>query len=199
HDKHFQKDPHFPLIAFNHEQIKNSSTGGFLLAQKNSFSNIANRLMSADRNILQNLSWRMANGEHVRPETEDEKACFQIINDLDCVASHVEGSTTSRKYMQNEIWSLMAYCGAPSWFITFAPADVRHPVCLYFADTQEKFTPDIVKSADDRFRLIASNPVAGARFFDFMVKLFIEHILSVGTNHRGLWGNTKAYYGTVEQ
>ncbi|TDL15280.1 hypothetical protein BD410DRAFT_732928, partial [Rickenella mellea] len=32
-----------------------------------------------------------------------------------------------------------------------------------------------------------------------MVKLFIEHILGVGTNHRGLWGNTKAYYGTVEQ
>jgi len=26
HDKHFQKDPYFPLIAFNHEQIEDSTT-----------------------------------------------------------------------------------------------------------------------------------------------------------------------------
>ena len=41
HDKHFQKDPHFPLIAFNHEQIKESSTSSFILAKQKSFDNIA--------------------------------------------------------------------------------------------------------------------------------------------------------------
>jgi hypothetical protein len=34
HDKRFQEDPIFPLIAFNHEQIKGATTGGFLLADK---------------------------------------------------------------------------------------------------------------------------------------------------------------------
>ena len=29
HDKCFQKDSHFPLIAFNHEQIKDSTKAGF--------------------------------------------------------------------------------------------------------------------------------------------------------------------------
>ena len=33
HDKHFQMDPHFPLIAFNQEQIKNCTTGGYLLTE----------------------------------------------------------------------------------------------------------------------------------------------------------------------
>jgi hypothetical protein len=37
HDKRFQKDAHFPLIAFNHEQIKESTTGGYLLAKKPKF------------------------------------------------------------------------------------------------------------------------------------------------------------------
>jgi len=199
HDKRFQKDPYFPLIAFNHEQIKNSVTGGILLANKTNFVNTAERLMNIDPFILEQMSTRMTNGEHVKPESEQEKNCFQLINDLDCVASHVEGSSTSRKYMRNEIWSLMAYCGAPSWFITFSPADIKHPVCLYFADTKEKFQPEFQRTADERFRLIASNPVAGARFFDFTVKLFIKHVLGVGSTHSGLWGETKAYYGTVEQ
>src|ERR1700676_3309353 len=39
--------------------------------------------------------------------------------------------------MRNEIWSLISYGGAPSWFITFAPADNKHPMCLYYADTKE--------------------------------------------------------------
>jgi len=37
HDKRFQKDPYFPLIAFNHEQIKDSTTSGFILAKQKVF------------------------------------------------------------------------------------------------------------------------------------------------------------------
>ena len=36
-------------------------------------------------------------------------------------------------------------------------------------------------------------------FFDFMVRIFIKHILGVGTEHKGLYGSTSGYYGTVEQ
>ena len=41
YDKHFQKDPHFPLIAFNHEQMKEATTGGYLFAAKSNFENIS--------------------------------------------------------------------------------------------------------------------------------------------------------------
>ncbi len=60
------------------------------------------------------------------------------VNDLDFVAAKVDGSGASRKYMKNEIWSLISYCGAPTWFVTFAPADIKHPICLYLADKHEK-------------------------------------------------------------
>ena len=36
YDKRFQKDPHFPLIAFNHEQMKESTTAGYLTAERKS-------------------------------------------------------------------------------------------------------------------------------------------------------------------
>jgi Helitron helicase-like domain at N-terminus len=88
--------------------------------------------------------------------------------------------------------------GAPSWFITFSPADNRHPICLYFADTSKKFSP-VICAPDECYCLIASNPVTGARFFHFMVENFIQHVLGVGEHHPGLYGETPAYYQTVEQ
>ena len=198
HDKHFQMDAHFPLIAFNHEQIKKSTTGGYLLTERRNFDDIAERLMNVDLGVLEDLSKRLSQGDRVKPVTEEEKACYSLISDIDHVGGHVPGSITSKKYLRNEIWSLVSFVGPPSWFITFAPADNRHPICLYYADTKETFSPDI-RPDNECYRLIAKNPVASARFFHFMVQMFIKHVLGVGQDHPGLYGDTSAYYGTVEQ
>ena len=198
HDKRFQKDVYFPFVAFSHSQIKSSTSGAFLLAERKKFHEVTNRILSVDQTVLANLAQRMSQGETVKPDTQAEKDCFQLIHDLDHVSQRVDGSITSKKYMRSEIWSLMAYYGAPSWYITLSPADVKHPICLYFADSKESFTPDL-KAYDERIRLIAGNPVAGARFFHFIVELFIKHVLGVGSDHSGLYGDTSAYYGTVEQ
>ena len=45
YNKRFQLDQYFPFIAFNHEQIKNSTTGGFVLADRQSFETIADWLL----------------------------------------------------------------------------------------------------------------------------------------------------------
>ncbi|KAK7677629.1 hypothetical protein QCA50_019440 [Cerrena zonata] len=119
HDKRFQMDAVFPLIAWNHLQIKKSATE------------------------------RMEKEGHVKSVTPEEKECFRVLNDLEFVNAKVDGSTTSRKYMRNEIWSMISSLGAPTWFITFSPADINHPIALYFADTKETFQPTI-KGYNDR-------------------------------------------------
>ena len=168
HDKRFQKDPYFPLIAFNHEQIKKSSTGGWLLANKDSFSATVDRLMSVNESILTELISKFQAGP-VKFEnlSEEEKQCYKILNDIDYVAAQVPGSVTSRRNMRNEIWSLTSYLGAPSWFITFAPADINHPIAIYFAGSDQAIYPPNFDK-DKRFWMIANNPVAGARFFKVM-------------------------------
>ena len=57
HDKRFQTDLYFPIIAFNHEQIKGSTTGSFLLAKRKNFLSIAERLVNINPKVLQNLSY----------------------------------------------------------------------------------------------------------------------------------------------
>ena len=197
HDKRFQLDQYFSLIAFNHQQMKSSTTGGYLLAEKRNFTEVANRLSRITSSTLDNLIERLKDGP-VTPVTDEERECFRLIGDLDFVGAHVDGSVTNRKRMRNEIWSMTSYLGAPTWFITFAPADVNHPICLYYAGTDQTHFP-IIRDKNERLRLIARNPVAGARFFDFMVRMFIEHVLKFQTNKPGLYGKTSGYYGTVEQ
>ena len=182
HDKRFQRDPGFPFVAFSHEQIKASTTGGFLLAQTNKFDDIAHRLLRVDQEVLLLIADRMSKGEIVKPSNQEETDCFQVIRDLDHIGGKVSGSVTSKKYMRNEI----------------SPADVKNPIALYYADHDVMFKPKI-RAPEERYRLIASNPVACARFFDFMIKRFIKHVLGVGSDHPGLYGETSAYYGTVEQ
>ena len=41
--------------------------------------------------------------------------------------------------------------------------------------------------------------MAAAKFFHLICETFIKEVLGVGSNHRGIYGNTDAYYGTVEQ
>ncbi|KAF8572734.1 hypothetical protein K439DRAFT_1248299, partial [Ramaria rubella] len=148
--------------------------------------------------VLTNMTHRMKNNETVKAVTEEEKACYQLMNDLDHVSSHVEGSGTTRKFMQNECWSLMAYLGAPTWYITFPPADIKHPIALYLAAHKEKIRP-VLNIEDAHYKLIADNPMASARFFNILVQAFLKHVIRLNEKEAGLYGRSSGYYGTVEQ
>ena len=96
YDKHFQFDETFSLIACNHEQIKEATSGGFLLTKQASFNTISNRLFNSSPAVLSSIADRMCLDETVVPKNEDEKQCFQLLHDLDIVGKEVHGSLTSK-------------------------------------------------------------------------------------------------------
>ena len=63
--------------------------------------------------------------------------------------------------MCNEIWSLIAFAGAPSWYITLYLADIQHPICIYYADSKEKFKPDLLPY-NERIVIVCKNSVASS-------------------------------------
>ncbi|PPQ97805.1 hypothetical protein CVT26_012849 [Gymnopilus dilepis] len=198
-DKRFQTDTNFPIVAFCHEQLKSSIDGSFLAAKRQKFKDVAERLARLNPITLSDLTQRMIAGEKVTPQTDDEKACFSLLNDIDHMGGHVRGSTTTKKQRRNELWSLMAFKGAPLWFITFSPVDSKHPLCLYYAGTKLDWNPQLPSGSAERYQAIAQNPVAAARFFHFMVNAFIKHILGMRSEGNGIFGQTDAYFGMVEQ
>ena len=106
HDKRFQVDINFPFVAFSHAQTKSSTTQSFLLADQHRFGDIADRLLKVDQNVLADLTERLAKGEHIKPVTEAEKSCFQVIHDLDHVSGKMHGSTTSKNPCRSELFQL---------------------------------------------------------------------------------------------
>ncbi|KAF5335892.1 hypothetical protein D9758_017541 [Tetrapyrgos nigripes] len=123
--------------------MKQINDGGFIITHRKNINNIADQIRNIDSKVLDDMYTRFKNKECVVPANEQEKSCLQLINDVDAAASRVQGSVTSKKHMRNEIWSLINKIGSPSWFITISPADVNHPICLYFADVDQEYKPEI--------------------------------------------------------
>lgn len=67
--------------------------------------------MNIDNAVLTNIIDCLAKEEFVKPQNKDEEQCFQLMKDLDHVAGPVKGSNTSKKWMRNEIWSLIYHRG----------------------------------------------------------------------------------------
>ena len=104
-----------------------------MTCKKGNFEAITNCILSADGDSMDTVIQKLPKGGQFDLSSESEKKCFDIINNLDHVCQFVQESRTNKRYMRNEIWSMTSYLGAPSWFITFAPADVNHPIVLYYA------------------------------------------------------------------
>ena len=77
HDKCFQTDINFPFVAFSHAQVKASTTGGFLLAEKAKFHDITNQLLNVDQLVLSGLAKRLSEGEIVKPEIRKRKTVIR--------------------------------------------------------------------------------------------------------------------------
>ena len=148
HDTRFQKDPIFSLVALNHEQVKSSTTGSFVTVKKGNFEAITNRILNADVDAMDSVLQKLEKGGQFDLTSSSEKMCFDIINDLDHVGQFVQGSRTNKRYMRNEIWSLIAARGAPSWFITFAPMDQNSYKCLLWCRGYHYLSPDILKGEE---------------------------------------------------
>ncbi|PPQ73943.1 hypothetical protein CVT24_012551 [Panaeolus cyanescens] len=201
HDKRFQMDPNFVIVTFNHQLIRQSTTGSFMMMKRSNFDRFVLSMKDLHTETLYNIATRMRNGEYVVPKTAEEKRCFSILDHVEYVGSNVSGGVSEKKFQRAELWSLLSFMNAPNWFITITPVDNKHPLCLYLAGSDDVFKPEI-KGGGERLRIISQNPVACARFFDYMVQLFIQHICGWSdddSKRRGLFGRPAAYYGTVEQ
>lgn len=200
-DRRFQVDDYFPFLVFNQQQIRASSKGGFALIERSNYPEVVEKLLNLNADALSDMVARGKANGHIKPVTDAEKKCYEVLSMINHVAQDVPCSTTKKKHQRNEIRSLIYAYGVPMFFITFSPSESKSKICLHFCGMPidlDDYLP-MASHDKDRLRTVVSNPAACAKFFNLMVNLFIKHVLRADTGRDGAFGRTSAYYGTVEQ
>ncbi|KAG2152917.1 hypothetical protein DEU56DRAFT_718845, partial [Suillus clintonianus] len=99
-----------------------------LKVKRDSFPTIATNLASVSPWAVHCVTERVARGDIVSANNEDEKCVLRLMKEVQVITSHVRGSSHARLNMRNEIRGLMCERGLPSFYVTINPADVYNPL-----------------------------------------------------------------------
>lgn len=200
-DRRFELEANFAFVYYNIHQKKS-------VLQNVSFSTSTSRQASIVKDILTLQPDKVAEFKHkveaepmYEPCSEEELRISKVLKDVNFVGYKLPGTHAYKFARRSEIRSLITYRGTATLFITLNPADIHHPLVRIFAGGL--VDADSLAETEDmrewrRRVLVAKRPAAAARFFDFMITMFVEVILRFGRAEAGLFGKCTSYYGMVE-
>jgi hypothetical protein len=192
-DRRFEKNYSFIFVVFNILQRRDACFRAKLIATRPYFRSSAQEIQSLNGNdietALNNISKRTYN-------MESNNALNKLLNHIKTIGGRVMGSTYSRTALRAQIHALIYNQGLPSIFLTLNPADIHSPIALYFAGVEldlDNIQTEQLMDTYKRAEIIASHPVATAKFFHTLISSILDTMI-VG----GVLGPVKAYFGTVE-
>ena len=192
-DRRFEKNHSFIFVVFNLLQRRDACFHAQLIATKPYFRATADEiqfLKSKDIEIaLDNISKKAYH-------SESNNTLNKLLHHIKTIGGRVMGSAYSRTALRTRIHALIYNQGLPSIFLTLNPADIHSPVALYFAGIKldlDNIQIDQLMDTYKRAEIIASHPVATAKFFHLLITNILDTMI-VG----GVLGPVKAYFGTVE-
>jgi len=192
-DRRFETNHSFIFVVFNLLQRRDACFHAQLIATKPYFQASANEIQTIKSKdiemVLDNNTKRTYN-------TDANSALNKLLQHIKTVGGRVMGSAYSRTALRTRIHALIFNQGLPSIFLTINPADIHSPVALYFAGVQlnlDKIKDEQLMDTYRRAEIIASHPVATAKFFHLLISNILETMIM-----GGILGPIKAYFGTVE-
>ena len=192
-DRRFERSHSFIFVIFNILQRRDACFQAKLIATKPYFQSSAQELLSLSSNDIETA---LNNTSNKRNDMESNNALNKLLNHIRTIGGRVMGSTCSRMALRTKIHALIYNQCLPNIFLTLNPADILSPVALYFAGVKIDLDNIQTEQLLDTFRraeIIASHPVATAKFFRLLITSILDTMI-VG----GVLGPIKAYFGTVE-
>ncbi|CAF0815681.1 unnamed protein product [Adineta steineri] len=192
-DRRFEEHYSFIFVVFNILQRRTACFHAHLMTTRPEFQKSAQLLESLTSADIATALMNISKGVH--SHVVDQRIST-LMKHIKAVGGHVMGSAHSRSTLRTKIHSLCFYIGLPSIFLTINPADIHSPVALYFAGVNldlDKILPEALGTSYDRAKIVATHPVATAKFFNCLIKNILKYLI-LG----GVLGPTKAYFGTVE-
>lgn len=193
-DKRFERHPSFIYVVFNILQRRNACYKAKLMMKQPYSYNYAKLISKIKSKDVEEALKLIANkGKEL---VEINESVQRLVKQIKTVAGNIPGSAQSRSLLRNNIHA-MIYCkGLPSIFITINPADTKSPIALYFAGVHlnlESIIKETFPDAYERSQIIVSNPVAVAKYFNYLIEAILSTLIM-----GGILGPTDSYFGTVE-
>jgi hypothetical protein len=192
-DRRFEENHSFIFVVFNILQRRTACFQAKLMTTRPYFQKSAELLESLNSKDIQSALVNISKGMYSKVADQRVNALMKHIR---VISGHVMGSAHSRSALRTKIHALCFNLGLPSLFVTINPADIHSPVALYFAGIDLDLDNIILKTLGtsyERAQVIATHPVATAKFFNCLVKSILKSLV-LG----GVLGPANAYFGTVE-
>ncbi|CAF1331175.1 unnamed protein product [Adineta steineri] len=193
HDRRFETNHSFIFVVFHILQRRNACFHAQLITTKPYFRESAQDIQTLNskdiETALENISKKTYN-------SESNSALNKLLNHIKTIGGRVMGSAYLRTALRTRIHSLIYNQCLPNIFMTLNPADIHSPVALYFAGVKldlDNIQMEQLLNTYKRAEIIASHPVATAKFFHLLITNILETIIV-----DGVLGPIKAYFGTVE-
>ncbi|KAJ6522571.1 hypothetical protein B0H19DRAFT_969718, partial [Mycena capillaripes] len=175
-DRRFQEHYSFLFTAFNILQRRQVLLRTSFKVKRRNFDRVAAQFSTVSPQAVHIISERIANGDTKTANTPEEQRVLKLMQEVNVITAHVEGSSQSKLVMRNQIRGLMIEKGLPSFYLTINPADVYNPLVKFLAGDEinlDELTADTVPNYYDQSCLIAKNPAVATQFFNVYMKAFI--------------------------
>ena len=204
HDRRFQQHYSFLFTAFNVLQRREMLLRVGLKAKRRNFESVASRFAKLDDFAIHAISEKIASGNNVSACNEQERQVLDLMQHVNAVSSHIQGSAASKIKQRSELKALMIDQGLPSFYLTINPSDVHNPLVRFLAGSEINVDTVLPSDYDNytQSMLVSANPFATAKFFNLYINAFIKALLAYEPNlfkrENGILRKVKAYYGCVE-
>lgn len=206
-DKRFRRHRCFIFHTLNVHQRRTAHLWSGLTVRKGRYNAIAPVLTALDPKLIESVATHIANEGKISDLTPEQKKVMTLVQEVNTIGAKIPGSSSSKLLLRNEIRAYMGYFGLPHLYLTLNPSAGHSPVFQAVwgddaVDLSQRF-PDLAPSHERAIRL-ASDPIAGADFFSFMIEQFFTHLLGWdyvkkrSSPEGGIFGRIRAYYGTAE-
>ncbi|CAF1325294.1 unnamed protein product [Adineta steineri] len=192
-DRRFETNHSFIFVVFNLLQRRDACFHAQLIATKPYFRSSAQEIHSLNTSDIEAALKNISTGTYNKGSN---KALGKLVNHIKTIGGRVMGSAYSRTSLRTHLHAMIFNQSLPNIFLTLNPADIHSPVALYFAGVKldlDNVQAEQLMDAYKRAEIIASHPVATAKFFHILISNILDTMI-LG----GVVGPVKAYFGTVE-
>ncbi|KAI0263900.1 hypothetical protein BC834DRAFT_826866 [Gloeopeniophorella convolvens] len=213
-DGRFRWHPMFPFHAFSNLQKRQILASAKLFITSADFDSLSSMLDDVTRDTL------VAAGEEERHgQAVSNPSVVALCRRVHHTIGRVVGSDASRESVHAEIWATLARttgttenltqfpCRVCDVWLTINPDDLHDPIVQVFAGGDvdlDRFDSSLGPSKERRAHVVASDPFAATKFFNFLISNMLETLVGIRSTPFAAWstpgvfGKATAYISIVE-